>query len=597
MMRVAQLRDLQLSPEGDEALIERSVPRDLAEFNSYRTVIYRSQLDGKAPEPFTSTNCSSWSARYSPDGRWVAFISNRSGLPQLYLAERFGRRVVQLTSLKWGVEGYLWSPSSRQIAVATLEQGMVLWRVDLSGQMQPLTRPEEPLEWRGERLQFDWSPAGEELTYLSSNLSLVTVASSGRWRKRPGMGCSTPRYSPDGRWIALLKEEDEESQRAALLSRESGDLHLLARTSNGGPSSIFPALFAWRADSSALILSEPQGFRDHIVAIPIDGGAPIELDDGATYFRQLSLNSTGSHFGLVVEAPDQLPEAYFTPVDRFTPCSISCFNRWAEGIPMAKTVRVEWEAPDGESIEGLLTLPIGYEPGEQCPLLLVIHGGPASRFGAWSIATPYPYPVAAFADAGYAVLRANPRGSTGYGVDFRRAVLGDWGGVDASDLMAGVDLLIERGIADPERLGVMGWSYGGYLAAWTISQTDRFRAASVGAGISNFLTMIETTDLPSLFFVPEEGRELFYRERSPISYADSIKTPALILHGRSDERVPVDQSLELFRALKRSGCEVDLFLYSDAGHALVMPRDSLDAMNRNLEWFLFHLPPKTPEPL
>jgi dipeptidyl aminopeptidase/acylaminoacyl peptidase len=194
------------------------------------------------------------------------------------------------------------------------------------------------------------------------------------------------------------------------------------------------------------------------------------------------------------------------------------------------------------------------------------------------------------------VLRPNPRGSSGYGKKFRYANYGDWGGGDFEDVMAGVNHVIKKGIADANRLGVMGWSYGGYLAAWAITQTKRFKAASVGAGVTNLISFSGTTDIPSLLpdYLRGEPWDQFaiYFSRSAIFQVKGVTTPTLIQHGEHDPRVPLGQAQELHNALKRQGCTTMLILYPRTRHLISEPKLLVDCMNRNLQWFDRYLAPK-----
>ncbi len=256
--------------------------------------------------------------------------------------------------------------------------------------------------------------------------------------------------------------------------------------------------------------------------------------------------------------------------------------------PETKTEVATWKSSDGQKIEGLLTYPTHYTPKQAYPLLVVIHGGPMAFFDESFIGTPYPYPLAAFADAGFMIFRPNPRGSTGYGRAFRCANYFDWGGMDYQDIMTGVDDLIAKGIVDPERLGIMGWSYGGFMTSWAVSQTSRFKAASMGAGLYNLISMVGTTDL-SRFMGEYMGDFLDYLDnyisKSAIFYAQTIRTPCLIQHGTEDQRVSVTQAYEFYHALKRSGKEVTLLIYPGMGHRLPDPNMIRDAMKSNLDWF------------
>jgi dipeptidyl aminopeptidase/acylaminoacyl peptidase len=236
-----------------------------------------------------------------------------------------------------------------------------------------------------------------------------------------------------------------------------------------------------------------------------------------------------------------------------------------------------------------LTYPVDYETGTRVPLLVIVHGGPAGVFVQSFIARRGAYPIAAFASRGYAVLRCNVRGSSGYGRDFRYANYEDWGGGDYRDIMSGVDHIVQMGVADPDRLGVMGWSYGGYMTSWIITQTDRFKAASVGAGVTNLMSFTGTADIPG--FIPDyfggEYWDVFdrWRSHSAMFNVKGVSTPTLIQHGERDDRVPISQGYELYNALLRQGVTVKMVVYPRQPHGIGEPKLQLDAMKRNLDWF------------
>jgi dipeptidyl aminopeptidase/acylaminoacyl peptidase len=232
---------------------------------------------------------------------------------------------------------------------------------------------------------------------------------------------------------------------------------------------------------------------------------------------------------------------------------------------------------------------VGYEKGRKVPLLVVVHGGPTGVFTQSFTGMPSPYPITAFAERGYAVLRVNPRGSSGYGRKFRYANYKDWGGGDYHDIMSGVDTAVAMGVADPDRLGIMGWSYGGYMTSWVITQTKRFKAASVGAGVTNLMSFTGTADIPG--FVPDyfggEYWDVFdrWRSRSAMFNVKGVTTPTLIQHGEEDRRVPISQGYELYNALVRQGVTAKMVVYPRQPHGLQEPKFIKDAMERNLEWF------------
>jgi len=252
---------------------------------------------------------------------------------------------------------------------------------------------------------------------------------------------------------------------------------------------------------------------------------------------------------------------------------------------------LHWHAHDGTPIQALLALPPGYREGSRLPLVVLVHGGPAGLFafefspGSWS------RPLAA---AGMAVLMPNPRGSIGWGAAFTEANLGDMGGADYLDILAGIDHVVNLGIADPERLGIAGWSYGGFMSAWAITQSDRFKVAIVGAGIADWRSFHGTTNIPTwdaIFYgLPGHPADPYdlegpYTRFSPLTHVDNARTPTLILHGEQDECVPVGQGYQLFRALRDQGTPAEMTVYPRAGHALKERAHLRDRYARMADWF------------
>jgi dipeptidyl aminopeptidase/acylaminoacyl peptidase len=282
--------------------------------------------------------------------------------------------------------------------------------------------------------------------------------------------------------------------------------------------------------------------------------------------------------------------------------TLTATNPQLAGIALGETEVITWKSSDGTEVEGILLKPVGYRQGERYPLLVVAHGGPTGAhtngFKASSGSGGHYW-----AGRGWATLYPNVRGSTGYGEKFMRANIMDWGGGDYRDLMTGVDEVVRRGIADSDRLAVAGWSYGGYMTGWVVSQTPRFKAAMMGAGLSNMVSMYGTTDIPGYIGTFYEGMPKldgkltnksleFYRSRSAITYADRVTTPLLMLHGANDERVPIGQPMEYFRHLKDRGKTVELVFYPREGHGLREYYHQVDRMKREYEWIAKHTLPQ-----
>jgi dipeptidyl aminopeptidase/acylaminoacyl peptidase len=299
-----------------------------------------------------------------------------------------------------------------------------------------------------------------------------------------------------------------------------------------------------------------------------------------------------------MQKTDTPPEVFaWIPGNASGMARISSVNDSMAKIAVGRTEVIKWKSKDGREIEGLLTYPVGYQVGSKVPLILNIHGGPAGVFQQSYIGGRGAYPLATFASRGYAVLRPNPRGSSGYGTEFRRANIKDWGGMDYEDLMTGVDRVIAMGVADPDRLGVMGWSYGGYMTSTIITKTKRFKAASAGAPVTNLMSFNGTADIPG--FVPDyfggqfwENPEI-YAKHSAMFNIKGVSTPTLVQHGEADIRVPISQGYELYNALKAQGVPTRMIVLPRQPHGPNEPKMHIAVMQSNLEWFDKYLKPTT----
>ncbi|MHC1710860.1 MAG: prolyl oligopeptidase family serine peptidase [Solidesulfovibrio sp.] len=406
---------------------------------------------------------------------------------------------------------------------------------------------------------------------------------------------NSPCYSPDGKWVAYVATAGPgfyyNAARIMVVAATGGEPRALAETPDARPE-----LLGWASGGDFLYVREPKGTGAVLLALPFDGGAAREISDTPHVVAQASLSPSGAAFGLVLTDSSMPAEAFVTPADHFAPKAVSTVNKDFAAFRTAKTEVVHWQAPDGQTIEGLYVHPVLAAQGPP-PLLVELHGGPALVADRQYLGALNYYPLAVFAEHGYAIFQPNIRGSDGYGTAFRRANIGDWGGADYADLQSGIDALVSKGLADPNRLGIMGWSYGGYLTAWAIGHSQRFKAASVGAGITNLVSQCGSMDLPDfipLYFGGEvyERFELLF-DRSPLKYAAAITTPTLFQHGVADERVPYTQSLELYTALSRLGVTTRLAAYPRSGHDVTEPGLIRDLMARNLDWFTRFVPTTT----
>lgn len=294
------------------------------------------------------------------------------------------------------------------------------------------------------------------------------------------------------------------------------------------------------------------------------------------------------------QTTEQAWDVFVSSTASFAPSRLTELHGAIELPPMGRTELLSWTAADGTAVEGLLTYPIGHREGERVPLVLNVHGGPAGVYRQTFTGGPSVYMLQYFAQEGFAILRPNPRGSTGYGKDFRYANFKDWGYGDLSDLMAGVDHVVEMGAADPERLLLMGWSYGGYMTSFAVTQTDRFKAASMGAGLPNLVSMVTTTDVQD-YLVGHMGGEFWddystYERHSAIYHIKNVVTPTQVIHGANDLRVPFTQGQEFYRALGRLGVPTEMVIYPRTPHGPREPKYLMDVSDRILTWFRKYLP-------
>src|SRR6266705_1713561 len=549
---VKRVGSVAMSPDGRWEEVEVSEPQMEAEPSEWRTSVYLYAVGGVVQQAAQRVETPASAPAWSPDGRWLAFASSRSGKRDVWRVALDGSGGAErLTDVNGELGAFDWSPDGAAIAFS-----------------------------------HSPSPAGDD--WVRADVSVVEVATG---RTRPLVATLAaeggPAWSPDGRWVAVTVSDAPATYaltfRVELVSPVNGAVRPLAESFDRRP-----AIVGWTGDARAVVISEARGTVSRLSALPADGGAAVDLSPDTLMVSAPALNGTGTHVGFVSESPDREPEPYVSRLVPFAPMRVAALQS-LPAIPLGKTEPIRWRSFDGREIEGLVTYPTGYRPGVPVPLLTILHGGPPSSFTQTFTGSVGAYPLAAFASAGFAVLRPNVRGSSGYGREFRYANVRDWGGGDFRDAMAGIDALVQRGVADRDRLGVMGWSYGGYLTAFAITQTTRFRAASVGAGITNLVSYVGVADIPG-FIGSYFGGEFWdapklWQDRSAVFRVKAVATPTLIQHGENDLRVPISQGYELYTALKRRHVPVTMVVYPRQGHGVGEPRLQLDVMRRNLEWF------------
>lgn len=639
LMKVRDVTQVRVSPDGKRVVYCVNDPVMTEEKSEYVTQITLAEADGSGSRQITFGEKSSKDPQWSPDGKIIAFLRNtdkkngKNGKEEtrcnLFLLRTDGGEAEPLTDQKADVTGFSWSPDGSQIAFLMSDpqteeeekrdKGRDDWRwheeeikfsrlyvvsiaKDSEGKRAPRLLTTDNIQVGGTfgGADLSWSPDGKQIAFThtkspladhwtSADISVIEVESGAvRPLAATKAAESQPRWSPDGKQIALVISDDPPRwafrARIAVLPAEGGTPRLLPETYDGSPT-----LLGWSADGSQLYYHESRGVHTRFYALHVEMGESAELNSGTGLLYDPHLNTSRTHFGFTAQAWNRPKEAFVSATETFEPVRVSRANTDIPDQPLGKTEVIRWQSTEGIEIEGLLTYPVGYEAGQRVPLLLVIHGGPSGVYQENFIALPSLYPVAAFAAQGYAVLRANPRGSSGYGADFRFANRKDWGGGDYRDLMAGVDHVITLGVADEERLGVMGWSYGGFMTSWIITQTQRFKAASVGAAVTNLMSFNGTADIPSFvpdYFDAQSWDDLdLYRAHSAMFQVKGVTTPALIQHGENDIRVPISQGYEFYNALKQQSVPVRMLVLPRQPHGPVEPKMTLKVMQTNLEWF------------
>lgn len=448
---------------------------------------------------------------------------------------------------------------------------------------------------------IDWSPDGREIVFISNRAAdpddvhrndvwAVDVA-SGAVRQITDTPAPefAPRYSPDGQRIAYLGGIRPMNTRDSPM--EDDQLWVVA-AEGGMPSNLSGALdrrvrsFEWSPDGRHLYFRANDRGATHLFRVPATGGEIEPIVTGEVELTAFVVSPTQDRIVYGMVSHEQPAELYVTTLDGAWHRQITHLQRpFTEYVSLAVPEEFWFESFDGTRVQGWLTKPNPFEGGRKYPLILTVHGGPHNAY-TYSISWTAQY----MAEAGYGVLEINPRGSIGYGQEFADGTLNDWGGADYRDLMAGVDYIVEHyNWVDGERLAVTGYSYGGYMTNWIITQTDRFRAAAAGGSISNLISFYGTS-LYHLLIETEFPGELWENydllwDRSPLKHVANVSTPTLLFHGEDDYDVPVSQAEEFFVALRKLGVETELVRYPGMGHEFNSFRNVQDAFGRLVAWF------------
>lgn len=634
-----------VSPDGTQVLYTiRSWEPEGTRMES-RTRIWKVPVAGGAARQMTFGERGDSQPQWSPDGRHISFVSARGSgsgddapKAQIYIMRADGGEAWKLTDAKENVASYSWAPDGNRIAyVATDprtadEEAAIrrradqrvfegdfryqhIWTIALEpavGAALPGTEPSSAIrltEGTGYTVLGapSWSPDSARLVFSAkpttmirdyrSDVYIAVLASRAVEKISTNAGPDTnPQWSPDGAHIAWTAEPITAKPIGdGTLPSYIGHGHLMlhdvaSKTTRDVWSSSFDVDVNaphWSADGKQVLFVAGKRSYSEAFAFDVASGAYRQLTREKT-LSYGSRSKDGTVIAVIMDSPQMPGDVHVTDPSFGSFKKLTDTNPQAAGFALGQTEVITWKSSDGWEVEGVLLKPVGFSPGTKYPTLVVAHGGPASAF-------VNNYRVGGleggqlWAGQGWAVFYPNPRGSTNYGEKFLRANVNDWGGGDYRDIMTGVDALVARGIADPDRLAHIGWSYGGYMTAWVVTQTNRFKAAMVGAGLTNMTSMYGTNDIPNVLVTyfggyPNQDTLPLYTSRSAMTFIDNVQTPTLILHGANDERVPTGQAFELYRGLKDRGKTTELVFYPRAGHGITEYYHLKDRLTRIRDW-------------
>ncbi|MDX6577217.1 MAG: hypothetical protein QOE96_3170 [Blastocatellia bacterium] len=624
LMKVAGVSAPRISPDGTRVaytVTETKMEKD-KEWKNVTQVWVVPTAGGKAQQ-YTRGDKSSSAPEWSPDGTMLAFLSDREkdGERQVWMIRADGGEAWAVTMHKGGVSGFRFSPDGKRLLLSATDQPakdeedrkkvkddtivfdrdikmthLWLWNID---------KKDEKRLTEGNFTVSDpqWSPDGTRITYTTrptpkaddgsfSDVWIMTIAGGEKKKLEVNAGSSdTARWSPDGKWIAYTGSPDNGGGVSTTY------LYLISAT-GGAPKQLTPKFDlsvgtpVWSRDGRSIYFSTNVLEAIEVYSCDVSSGEVKQLSrrGGLTGISEVSRD--GKTIVGTMSTAKQPTELYAVNADFNSFKPLTEHNAWLQGYALADTEVVKWKSKDGMEVEGLLTKPVGYKAGNKAPFLLNPHGGPTG-----SSLNNFNGTLQVLAANGFAVLQPNFRGSTGKGLAFAQANKNTWGKGDYEDCMTGVDAMIASGIADTNRLGAFGWSYGGYMTFWILTQTDRFKAVSPGAGLSNIYSMYSQNDIQRYlrwFYsdkAPWDAQELYW-DRSPMKYIKNVKTPTMIMHGQMDTRVPIAQAQEFYMALKEMNVPVEFVVYPRENHGFTEPRHQMDRVRRYVKFFAKYL--KTP---
>jgi dipeptidyl aminopeptidase/acylaminoacyl peptidase len=629
-LEAPQIGGLALSPDGQRVVYD--VTRTNWKANAFEHDLWIVDRVGKSFLLTTQAKTSS-GAKWSPDGKWIAFLSDRPGqiaetkadTMQLYVIDPTGGEARQVTKLEDGVSGFEWAPDSKHIAfttkdeeskaekdrkerygdytvVYTDERMTHLWTIDVGSMPAGNKAPEATRITDGAfTVQgFSWSPDGGRIAFAASKdpelrdngsttVYVVSVADKKVTKlvTTPGPN-SNPQFSPDGTQVAFVTADGARNffysnQKIAVVPATGGTPKVVSRDFDEDTR-----LIQW--SDGGIYFAASKKTAAHLYRLDVASGAVTQVTHPDDVVAQgFSFSKDFSQVAYRGALPNGRGEIYVAGTSGSgASTQVTHLSDKMKQFTLARREVIQWKSGDGTTIEGVLYKPVDFDAKKKYPLLVVIHGGPTGVDQPVIQWDRY-YPIEQFVAKGALVLRPNYRGSAGYGAKFRALNVRNLGVGDYADVISGVDYLIGQGYVDKDRVGSMGWSEGGYISAFITASSDRFKAVSVGAGISDWMTYYVNTDITPftrqyLQATPWDDPEI-YKKTSPITYIAKAKTPTLIQQGDRDKRVPVPDSFELRQALEDKGVPVKMVLYHGFGHPVDKPKEQRAVMEENLHWF------------
>ena len=580
---------------------------------------------GGEAEKLTESKSGVQSFQWSPDGSRIAYVAPQEPTPdeekrlkdkddaqvidknfklgRIWLIDVAARSATELVKGDYHASDPQWSPDGRLIAFVTnptpkADDGVIsdIWVIDvkngMSAEVVALRKKLADLADTLPSLEARAGPSYFRLMEVQGQLVAIQREigqKSGLRKLTDNDGPdSSPRWAPDGKQIAYLSRD--------LKTAEVGQLRLtISQLDGGAPRSIVssfeyqPSAPRWSADGQTIYFNSSVRTTSQLFSVAAGGGNPKQLSNVKGVMSQTSFSRDGSVAAFTKSDPQHPDDVFVSKTLPITDAvKLTDHNPQAREYALGSSELITWKSKDGMEIEGIVVYPVGYQRGTRYPTVALIHGGPS---GVWTQSFPSSWGNfgQVWAGKGWVVFYPNVRGSSAYGEKFLAANVRDWGGGDYQDIQTGLDNLIAKGIADPNRLGQAGWSYGGYMTAWTLTQTNRFKAVMVGAGLTNMYSMYSTNDLQrtlEAYFGAQPWDDVeAYRRASAMTFIKQARTPTLILHGGSDVRVPPSQAQELYMGLRKNGVPVEMVLFPREPHGLQEPRHRLDKMRREYAWF------------